>query len=504
MVGADIHVRAVRSVAWYSASRALTQLVSWAVTIVLAAWLSPADYGLFAMALAVIAFLELFQELGMGTVIVQRRDLSRAQVDALFWIVALASIALVLVVSAGAGLIARFYAEPRLVWIIRILSLTFLLNSLGMVPESLLTRDIDFRRRSIAETAGVIVSAVVAVVFAYLDFAIWALLLGHLARAAVRNGVMAYLCAWVPRLPTARAGIREVFQFGMRVTGARLITTASLAANTAIVGRLMGGFNLGLYTMADALASGPHRLLTSVINQVALPVFARLQDDRAQLARYLVKITTYVAVVSLPAQIGMALVGDDVVTVLLQEKWRPMVHLFQLFCVGNVTYVLSLTATSLLYARGRADLVLRFVWLSALGTAAALAVGARYGLPGLGIAWVGAFVPLRLYVLWLGLAEARVPIRTFLGALRCPAIATAVMALAVWGAQTAYHDHAGTLARLVLGVATGMVSYAVTILAVDPGLGVELRRVLRSLLHPAAPEPAAAPSAPALVNPRGR
>src|SRR5205823_4056597 len=132
-----------RSAAWYAGARVWTQGLSWAVTVLLAAWLTPVDYGLFAMALGVVTFLELFQELGMGTAIVQRRDLTSPQVNTIFWIVSSASLALVLVASLGAGPVARFYAEPRLVWMIRILSLTFLLNSLGMVSESLLMREID-------------------------------------------------------------------------------------------------------------------------------------------------------------------------------------------------------------------------------------------------------------------------------------------------------------------------------------------------------------------------
>lgn len=484
VAGNKLRVRTMRSVAWYSVTRAGAQLVSWVVTILIAAWLTPTDYGLFAMALAVVALLEMFQELGMETAIVQRRDLTRPQIDGVFWVVSLASFGLVAVAWLGAGLVARFYAEPRLVWMVRILSLTFLMNSLGVVPESLLTREIDFRRRSLGEAAGVVGSGAVSVALACLGYNVWALLFGHLARSGLRNAAMAYLSGWMPRLPTSSAGLREVLAFGMRVTGVRLIVSASAAINTAIIGRLMGGASLGLYSMADGLSSGPHRLSTAVINQLSLPVFSKLQDDRRQLQQYFLKISKYLAVISLPAQVGLALIADDLVAVLLQEKWRAMTALFQLFCVGNVFYVLSVTAVPLLYARGRTDVVLRFNWVSAVSLAVAFAVGSQLGLSGLGIALLLVLIPLRIGLLRLGLGEAGIPLRDYLRMLVSPAAGTVAMIFAVWIGGMAYEGHAGTLAHMILAIAAGAVAYAVTLLAVDQDFSVEIRHFIRDIVAP--------------------
>src|SRR5262245_56285661 len=100
MVG-DLRTRTIRSGVWYAVARVWTQGISWAVTLVLAAWLTPGDYGLFAMALAFVVFLEVFQELGMGTAIIQRRDLTPEQVNAVFWIAASASFILMLIANLG-------------------------------------------------------------------------------------------------------------------------------------------------------------------------------------------------------------------------------------------------------------------------------------------------------------------------------------------------------------------------------------------------------------------
>lgn len=478
----DLKQQTVTSTVWYLASRVWTQSLSWLVTILVARWLAPADYGLFAMALAAIAFLEMFQELGMGTAIVQRRHLTQQQLNAVFWFVSLSSVVLAGLAVAGAPVLARFYAEPRLVWMIRIQSLTFLLNSVATVPDSLLVKDIDFRRRSLAEAVAVLASAVVVVTLAAAGFNVWALPLGHLTRAAVRNGVIVYVSGWRPGFAASSVALREILGFGVRVAGARIVTTSSTVANTAIIGRVLGGADLGFYSMATALANGPHRLLGAVINQVSLPIFSKLQDDCERLTAYFLKITKYLAVVSLPAQIGMALIADDLVVALLHEKWRPMAGLFRLFCLGNVLYVLPLTVTPLLYACGRASLVLRFSWISGAVLAAAFGVGTQFGLTGMGIVWLCTFIPLRAYLLSLGLAELRISVRTYVRTLTSPVIATTVMAAVVRIVHVAAAD--GDLRHLAITILAGGVSYMFVLFVIDRGFGAEMKTIVQSLLAP--------------------
>ncbi|HEY7728110.1 MAG TPA: oligosaccharide flippase family protein, partial [Candidatus Eisenbacteria bacterium] len=111
----DLKQRAVTSTAWYAGTRLATQVITWVVTVIVARLLSPSDYGLFAMALAVIAFLELFQEFGLGVAIIQRPNLTREQLNTVFWTVTASSSLLAGIAYVAAGFAAHFYHEPRLV-----------------------------------------------------------------------------------------------------------------------------------------------------------------------------------------------------------------------------------------------------------------------------------------------------------------------------------------------------------------------------------------------------
>ena len=259
----SLRTRAVKSAAWYGATRLWGQLISWAVTVLLARLLAPEDYGLYAIALSVLAMVELLQEFGLGTALIQRQDLTRAQVSAVFWVVASTSLLLTGLTMVAAGAISRIYGEPGLAWPLRLLCLTFLLNSLGTVPYSLLTKNINLRRRSLAEAFGVTASALVALSLAYLGFGVVALVVGHLARAVVLNVGLAFFAGWAPTLEVDFRGMRKLLSFGMSVAGSQLVATFTTTTNTFVIARLLSSTAVGLFSMAQGLTEAPTRLSTA-------------------------------------------------------------------------------------------------------------------------------------------------------------------------------------------------------------------------------------------------
>src|SRR5687768_4773470 len=215
--------RMVTSAAWYAGTRAWMGLVSWGVGILLARLLMPQDYGLFAMALSVIVVLELLQNLGLGVAIIQRQDLTPRHLNAVFWIMLGLSVVIALVASGIAGVAARLYDEPRLIWVVRLLALSFVLDAVGLVPYNLLTKEIEFRGRSLAEAVAVVISALTALALACQGFAFWALVVAHLVRSLVRNVGMLVASGWRPGFDVALAGMGSVVGFGLRVAGAQVI-----------------------------------------------------------------------------------------------------------------------------------------------------------------------------------------------------------------------------------------------------------------------------------------
>ena len=473
---------AVKSAAWYGATRLWGQLISWAVTVLLARMLAPEDYGLYAIALSVLAMVELLQEFGLGTALIQRQDLTRSQISAVFWVVASTSLLVTALTMTAAGSISRLYGEPDLAWPLRLLCLTFLLNSLGTVPYSLLTKSINLRRRSLAEAFGVTASALVALSLAYLGYGVGALVAGHLTRAVVLNVGLAFFAGWAPTLSVDFRGMRRLLSFGISVAGSQLVGTFTATTNTFVIARLLSSTAVGLFSMAQGLTEAPTRLSTAIINQVSLPVFAKLQHDRVQLSEYFLKISKYLTVVSLPVQIGLALVAPQLIPVLLSSKWQALTIPFQLLCLESAVILSTLTCSPLLMARGRGSLLLNraVLWFGVV-TGATL-VGAWFSLVAVGVARLTVVVPLRMTLVLPALAEIDLSVGDYLKKLASPLGATGLMIAAVLCLQHGVPLQVTAVESLVAEVATGAGTYVVALFLLDRTLGTELKTVARDLL----------------------
>jgi len=479
--GFNLRTRAIKSTAWLLTFRLGSQLLSWVVTIFVARFLTPADYGLFAMALTVVGSVELLRELGLGTAIIQRQDLTAGHLNTIFWIVALVSTALVSVLWIGAGAVATFYAEPRLVWVLRILGVTVLLNFIGFVPYSLLTKDIDFRRRSIAAMVGVISASIVTLSLAYLGYGVWALIFGQLTNAATFNVGLVLAARWVPGLRLSFRDIAGILKFGLRLSAVSAIGLVSPIANRALVGRFLGAPALGLFTMAETLAEAPHKISSGAIHQLSLPIFAKLQREEVELRRYFLKITKYLALATFPAQVGMALVAQDLIVVLLTSRWTPMILLFQLFCVGNLFHILTLPPYPLLVARGRAGTLLKFNGAAAIATAAAILLGTQISLVAVGAAWLVALAAFKIVLLSLALREVGIAARTYLRHIVPSIIATIVMSATVLVARHVDATGSAGIQRLAFEVVLGASVYVAMLLAVDRKLVGEMKSIIHDM-----------------------
>jgi O-antigen/teichoic acid export membrane protein len=474
----------IRSAAWYASTRVWMGVLQWGVGILLARLLMPKDYGLFAMALSVVALLELLQSLGLGVSIVQRQDLKRRHHNAIFWTMLALSVGIALVATVAASVAAHVYNEPRLIWMVRLLAISFIFDSFGMVPYNLLTKEIEFRGRSLAEAIAVVVSSLVALALGYFGFAFWALVIAHVIRSFVRSIGMAVACRWWPGLEVGFEKMREIVVFGLRVTGAHVIQVLAGTVQTGILGRSLGAGDLGIYSMASSLGKrNPlHKVSTSVLNQLSLPVFSKLQHDDAYLRRHFLKLSKYLAAIAIPLQLGMALVALDIVLLLLTAKWLAIVPFVRIFAVGGILDIMPLPSTPLLTARGKSKMLVRLAMFHASVMTLAYFVGSHWGLMGVAVAWFGSFIIVRAVLLWLSLREIQVPVREYFGTIAPPVLAALGMTAVVLLLQPFVPGLPGSVERLSLTVGAGAVAYGTLLLLLDRSFGRELRGILLEML----------------------
>ncbi|HET9947374.1 MAG TPA: lipopolysaccharide biosynthesis protein [Longimicrobiales bacterium] len=435
---AELDRSVVSGIAWTGAMRSVGQAVQWAAALVVVRLLSPADYGLVAMATAYLGLVEMFTEFGLGAAIVQRQTLSESQIARLGGVSLVTSTFFAAVSVAVSGLVAAFFDEPRVRLIVIVLSSTFVLNSIGVVSRSLMMRDRDFRRLAWAQTAFNGAYAVSSLALAALGFQYWSLVLASIVGAAAR---MLVSLAWRPHAiswPRDLASISSELWFGWHIVVGRFARYLRKFSDILIVSRVFGTAAAGVYNVAWTQANIPVNRGTQIITELTPAILAAVQNDLPALRRYIRIFTEGIALLAFPATVGLALLAEDFVLLAFGERWAatvgPLRVLALVAALRSITPVLS----QVLVARDQAKKSMHFGVAAAVIVPIFLLIGSRWGLTGVALGWlVGHPFVMATVLLPPALRAADMRLVEYLGALLPATVACAVMALAVVGVRLA-------------------------------------------------------------------
>jgi O-antigen/teichoic acid export membrane protein len=447
--------RIISGVYWLAATKALSQAVTWVLTLAVVRLLSPNDYGLMGMAVLVTGFLLLFNEVGLGAAIVQHRDLDERHLCDLRWAILLVNIGLFLLLVALAPLVAAWFEEPALTTIVRVLASTFVINGIGAASMFMLQREMAFDRKSKAELVGNVLGGVGTFAAALAGLGVWSLVLGYLAQQATVNGMYCWYRPIPFRVALSIRNVAPFVNFGLQVASAKVLWFASSNADFAIVGRVLGSTALGYYNLAFQFSSLPIEKIVSIVTQVAFPSFAALQQDRPTLQRYYLKLVSSVALVTFPMFLGLFLVADSAVQLFLTDKWTPVVLPLQVLCVVSCIRAVETMNSPLLLAMGRPQIAVRNNLLQLVVMLPAFYIGAQYGLVGVSIAWLITWPILYAIVTAQTLALIELPVSAYARALGHAVVSSVVMVAVVIAVQRSLLTTAPAAVELVLSGVLG-------------------------------------------------
>lgn len=484
--------------AWQGATKFVVQILSWTATIVVARLLSPADYGVMAIVGIFTGILALMVDMGLPQGLIHQSNTSRGQEDNVFYLSLIVSVVLYFLLFFAAPVIASFFSMPILVELLRVAGFGLILASLRGVPLALTMRRLDFRYRSLVDISANLASLLIAVTLAWSGFGVWSLVWAFVASSLVT--AVAYLPA-IGRFPrlSLGSGIGDIVRYGWRVMGSDLLWNLYSKADVFIIGRLLGERLLGYYAMGFQLAAIPLEKLGTIFNQVAFPTFARLKADRTQSREMFLNIHRYLLMLALPIFLGMAAVAEELVVLLLTDKWRIAIPILQAMCVINALRISGMLFVPVLNGRGKAGLTLRYNLTSAIILPSAFLIGAQHGgITGVTWSWLIAYPVLYILLLTFLLRELGLTLPEFVRSARSAWLPSMIMLAAVMPAKWMLGD-AGGLTRIAAIITVGVVAYIGAILALFPDQLSALRNAFLTLRKGEAPP---APESPDSGFPR--
>lgn len=479
----SLRSQALTGFRWTASVRLLSQLVTWVITLVVIRLLAPADYGLLAMSTVFVAFLAMFSELGLGAAIVQTADLDENLLKRAFGLVLIIHLSLAALLVLASPLIADFYAEPRVIPVIRVLSLQFLLAAFAVIPDAQLQRSMEFRNRSLLDFSGAVAASGTTLFMALAGAGVWALVAGSLVGQAFRTIGLNCLSPFRHFPDFSLQGMRSLLRFGGNFTAVQVFWMFLSQVDVLICAKWLGNEVLGFYSVAMQLASLPSQRISGLVNQVAFPTFARMQGELGKVTDNVLSGVRLLSFFSFPVLWGMSSVAPEIVEVILGEKWAlATVPLQALTLIMPLRIVGNFVATAV-QGIGRSDIVLRSVVWASFVTPPVFVVGVYgWGLFGLSLAWLVASPLSFLQSMVRSLPVLGLSLQKLARAMGPAAFTGLLMYGAVVAARSLFLAGQGGMVRLCLLVGVGALVYGGAALVVNRKGVQEVLETVRSIV----------------------
>ncbi len=437
------------------ASQLVRFALLFAYQIAMARLLAPGDFGLVAMAAPVIAFVQLFSDLGLSSATIQQATISQSQLSFLFWVNVGMGALLAAITAALAPAVAWFYGDPRVADITIAAGALLLLGGLFSQHMALLNRRLKFGAIAAVELGSFAVGAAAGVVAALSGLSYWSLVVNSAATSATAMLLAWIISGWRPGRPGRTDDMRALFRFGANLTGFSIVNFFARNMDNVLIGRVWGAGDLGLYDRAYKLVLMPFNQIAYPFARVALPLLSKSQHEPEFYARAYRRLLESVLLLSYPGLAWALATHHALILHVLGRRWEGVSPIFGVLVLDAFVAPIGSSMGWLFVSQGRTREMRDWGIAASLLFVTCFAAGLRWGATGVASGYVVAGV-IEIAVLWR-VATRTGPLRgaSFLGLLH-PFIAGALASLAALRALAAVMAPGWVM----LGV-SALLSYAV-------------------------------------------
>jgi PST family polysaccharide transporter len=441
------------------------------------------------MALIYIAFMQLWLEQGISTAIIQRADLEQEHLDSAFWLNLAWCVVLAGISIALSGWWAGVNHVDQLGPVIDVLSIWLILQGLTIVQQSILQRELKFKKLALRSNVSAVVGAALGIVLALKGFGVWAIVGQQLATALAALVLLWSVSHWVPRLRFSLFHARQLLGFSSQVFAGNLGVFVNRRVDALLLGIFFGPLSVGLYRLADRVIESVLGLAARPVQLFSLPEFSRHQKSPEALHRSVYSCMWMTMLMTVPPMLVIAACGKLIVNV-LGSKWAPAAGALELLAIVGISKALILFTGPLLFAVAKPHLRVFMVWVfAAVSTVTFVAVALALrgsstnsqllGMSGSrAVLFVLVFIPVNLLLI---AHVAKMPLLRLLAVLRTPVLSGGAAALAVVGLQaTGALDGAPPVVALGACLTLATVIAGAIILLLEPRLRAKVHRRLRA------------------------
>lgn len=366
------------AVAWSILSMMGNQGLLSLFTLVIAAIINPAAFGVLAMAMVYIAFAEMVLGLGFNAAVIQKKNLRDEHLDSVFWVVLLGSVLLCAGTFALADTFAVLNKTPELEAVIKALSFMIPLRAMIIMQQAVLQRFMAFKELALRDVVAAMMGGGVGLVMAISGFGVWALVAQQLTMNAVSLALLLFFSKWVPLLRFDLKAFNELLGVSSKVFLGQVGTYLQSNMDAFLIGVFFGPVALGLYRLSMRLVNTVLSITSRAVQNVSLPYFSNMKNDSGNLVEGYFKCIRFSSITTIPATCLLA-ASSEMVVGLLGEEWLIAGKLVKILCLVGIVKSLTLFTSPLLIASGKSGTQSMLIWfLTIVDTVGLITVGWLY------------------------------------------------------------------------------------------------------------------------------
>lgn len=371
--------KVVTNFIWRFLERAGAQIVQFIVSIILARLLDPSEYGTVALVVVIANVLQVFVDSGFGNALIQKKEVDELDYSSVFVTNLFMCLSMYALTFFAAPYIGIFFENEKIVPVIRVLCITIVISGFKNVQQAYISRNLLFKKFFIATIVGTIISAFLGVLCAYRGMGIWALVIQRLSNLAIDTFILWLIVKWRPKLAFSLSRVKALFGFGYKLMLSSLIDTVYNNIRQFLIGKIYSEDQLAYYNQGNQYPAVLAITVNTSIDGVLFPVLSQSQDNKEALKGMLrrsIQISTFFLA---PIMLGLAAVSDNLISVLLTDKWILASPFLKIFCLAYLFYPINTANLSAINAQGRSDIFLKLEIIKKIVGTFIIVISIQYG-----------------------------------------------------------------------------------------------------------------------------
>lgn len=461
---------------WTFVDQILSQVIFLVFGIFLARILTPSMFGIVGMITIFSNFAILFVDLGFSAALIQKKEVSKAHFSSVFWLNLGIGLLMYFLFYISAPFISKFYNQPELIQLIRIICLSFIITSFSSVQANILIKELQFKKKVIINWVAMLIGYLVAFIMAYRGYGVWSLVMMTLTTSFINTILYWIISKWIPLFIFEWKKIKELSNYGLNFFGDASVNYWSRNFDNFIIAKVLGSNDLGIYSRAYSLMLLPLKNITTIVTKVMFPAFSQKQDDIQLLKKYYLSIIQYIALITFPLMIGLSLVSKEFVLLFFGNKWSAMIPILSILSgLGAIQSIVSLNG--LIYnSLGKVNIAFKVSIFSNIVLIIAFTIGVNYGVIGVSYSYLIASALLFIPIYKMAIKQLNVTLTEVFLVLKGVIVATLTMAMGIFLFNS--FSNLSLLIGFIVKIAIGFIIYFSVLVFLEKELLINLGKKL--------------------------